>query len=217
MHKELIQKYRLLYDAVQEERKGLEAGHGFFHDISVAHTALLIAPNEKTSELAWISAMLHSTDHYVYTLQQETFSKEEMIKKVIEKHLLLTDITDNEKALVIHAVLNHWKIPEEGRSEVLQTLQEADMLANLTLDVVIRGGQYRPNIPAIEINHIESQNPLSTYSKPRSVFDAVRITLKDYESKILLPKAISLFQERSADLTWYIDATKRQYRDISIV
>lgn len=214
-------EFSTFYHHLEKEGVTSNKGHGFEHDITVASIAVLIAEDEVTQRLAWVAAMLHSLDHKLVVEGEDKnasyfYSKVqgEICKKLA---LLPTGIFQKEDLVIIEdAVLHHGERSPNNRSQTLHVLQEADMLANMSLDVAMRGGQYRPNIPAIELDYIESINPLSSYSNPQSVFDAIQITITEYVPKITLKKAIVLAEQRKNDLELYVEKVRKAYRDVGL-
>lgn len=157
--------------------------------------------------------MLHSIDHDAVKGDDSKEYQELAYTTAVREMLWRLEgaLAEEQREIVFDAVMRHdLKTPGE-MTPVLQVLREADMLANMAITCVIRGGQFRPDLPAFEVEHLEQNNPRSTYGKPCSVLDAVRNTL-DCQGQIKLPKAIPIAKERAFALRGYVETVKQQYR-----
>lgn len=187
-------------------------GHGIDHDITVASYATIIAQDERIAELSWVAGMLHSMDHVLGREGDELSSKLRELLQVLPENYFL----EQERDLVLEAVLKHGEKFPEIENPILTILQDADRLANLDLLVTIRGGQFRPHIPAVELKWIDEINPESTYRNPKSVFDAIRITVREYEQLFKSPKAKALAEIGIMELSNYIENIKSTYRKLGL-
>lgn len=183
-------KFAALYEVVKtnhqnaiDSGKVLVGGHGWDHDLRVAQTGALIADDDRIGEMAWVAGLMHSTDrhfgertnevllHYFSLLPQGEFNPLEMSQ-------------------MLDAVLNHSgkNSPSDEDNPVLVTLKDADRLANLGAINFIRGGQHRPNIPAVIPEYLGRRDPRSTFRDIKSCYDALWFNL-EWEDMIRLPKA----------------------------
>lgn len=169
------------------------SGHGLDHDIAVAQMATLIAPTPRLAEMGWAAALIHSTDHLVGEAKCAT-----QLRKYL--HLIPENLFGREEIEDIYlAALEHGAKSPTHRCPVQEVLQDADKLINMQSTVLIRGGQFRPKIPAVELQHLEKVNPASTYQTPKSVLDAIRIAISEYRELIYTRKGkgvASLYEER---------------------
>jgi hypothetical protein len=192
-----------------------QRGHGIEHDIEVTCLAFTINPHPVLDFMVFVAAMLHSTDHAVLNEEDSSFTKELKLSTSLRSKLelikLRKEFTETDREIIFNAVMQHGLKTPAKMTMLLQILREADMLANMGLTCVIRGGQFRPDLPAFEVPYIDFNNPASTYSNPCSVLDAVRNTL-GYEAQIKLPKAIPIAKERADALRVYIETVKSQLR-----
>lgn len=148
LFKEFIGTHRLLFDAMTSMHEQLAVGgqghqgHGIDHDLLVMGYALRIAPTKELAELAWIAASLHSLDRHFG----------EQAEKEISRLLELTSLNNEKRQTILTAVMRHDKKNAADDSMVQILLQDADRLANINPSVLIRSGQFRPTIPALEIS-----------------------------------------------------------------
>jgi hypothetical protein len=80
--------------------------------------------------------------------------------------------------------------------------------------MLIRGGQFRPNIPAVDLRYLHTIHPKSTYNKPQNVLDAVQIMLQDYMALISLPKAKIIAKKRAKQILATIKIIRDNYSEI---
>lgn len=191
----LRQKYLKLYEAMKEWHRIAprpHRGHGLDHDVTVAMLAVKIAPDERTAELGFIAGLLHSIDRTV-----ERGNKQAVEDKVLEMFTHFPeDITSDERGDILLTVLNHSDLNKDDQPLVQQVLMDADRLANLMILVMIRAGQFQPELPPIEFNFMDRPNPKSTYRDPCSIIDDMRGCLSQlgeghvgYIEQIRVPKA----------------------------
>jgi hypothetical protein len=213
---QLRETFKDFYESVKHDHQSNDQshrGHGLDHDVVVAAQVLLIAPDERTSIKAWCAAMLHSTDR----MYGDDDAKTRAVMVEHSSHLPHNFFTKEEVEEIIEAALRHSELNQPDHSLTQQVLMDADRLANLMLTVTIRGGQFRPNIPAVEFEYLEgSQNPESTYRIPRSVLDNVRASIEAYIPQLRIPRAIELGHEYATTLQNFISTAEKQYRDIGL-
>lgn len=73
-----------------------------------------------------------------------------MIENIVARWLQSTNFTEPDKRLIIGAVLNHERPNEDNDGPVTIALKDADRVVNAALDVVIRSGQFQPDLPVID-------------------------------------------------------------------
>lgn len=211
-------KFKELYRVIVDGHKDASGnrGHGLDHDVTVAHLAVSIAPDQRTGEMAWVSGMIHSTDRFV---QNAGFKDIPSMNKELEVRLrdILKSLpkgyfSEDETEQIFSAAFRHEEKNKDDQGIVQQVLQDADRLANLDLLLVIRAAQFRPTIKAIDFEHIESIDPASNYFNPQTVFDVLRMNLVEYIPQLRLPLAIGLAKSREKDLVDYIEKVKVLYR-----
>lgn len=152
-------------------------GHGPDHDMLVAGYCLLISEHHTdVAEMAWVAAHLHSIDRFYG----------EGYEEVVDRMLLLVSTTDTnlgfdaeEIAEIKRAVIHHDQPNEENDSLTLVFLKDADRLANVMPYVIARSGQFRPNLPIVELGLSGfDMNPNSSHRSPRSIHDDLLICLE---------------------------------------
>lgn len=219
---EMRNRFSILYEAVKKihnESASTNRGHGLDHDVTVAMIGVKIAPNAKVGDLAFIAGLLHSTDRILV----------EKDKNAITKHLfkqfkyLPKEIKKEELDQIYAAIMNHSEINKDGQSLVAQTLMDADRLANLMGLVPFRIGQFWPNIPTIEFEHVDKPNPVSTYSAPCSTVDMLRAMMSQlggknvgYIEQLRLPKAIRIGKMYTKRLNLLLDMIKDDHHELGL-
>lgn len=187
-------------------------GHGFYdHDLAVAQYGTLIAPDERTGELAWIAGLLHSTDHFY----------PDRIGEIVRERLALLpqNIAAREKELVVDAVLRHEEANSADDSPVSVTLKDADRLANIGALVIARSGQFFPAIPAADPAHLETRDPASIYWHPTSVLEDLRDLLQ-YEAGpygLRLARAREIAGPRFQYLREYLNRVAADFKHLGII
>lgn len=157
-------------------------GHGLDHDVTVAMlTQTLIEPG-RMAEKAWIVGMLHSVDRLV------GHEEAAQVTGMLLRALPAGYFSDDEIAEMHAAAMRHGEKNLPGQSLLQQVLMDADRLANLMLLALVRIGQFNPDIPVVEFEYIDRENPLSTYQSPRNTLDAIRHCL-EWKSWFRLPEA----------------------------
>lgn len=173
--RELLEKYFSvnffgpLLKAISERRQQsggeFHRGHGSDHDLLVGQFALLIADNEIDGMLAWVAAHLHSLDRILGA------EAPVQIRELLENYTQAC-LSAEQIDLIYDAVIRHDTPNNPDDSVVKVLLQDADRLANVGSMVVARSGQFRPDLPVIELGYTGlTRHPDSTYHKPRSIKD----------------------------------------------
>jgi hypothetical protein len=128
--------------------------------------------------------------------------------------------TPAEDEQVIQAVLSHGKPNKDDDSDLDKALRDADRLANMDADVIIRAGQHQPEILAVDYVNFEN-NPDEHYGNILSVYWDVHncTTWMSREGPyiIRLPKARELGRSRAKFLMLFLDTIKAQRKEIGLV
>lgn len=192
-------------------------GHGYDHDIVVAALALKIAPDDepKTAEDAALAAMLHSFDRLVERGDVTAF--EGLVDKALEI-IPNGHVSVSRKQAIRAAALRHAELNQGDQSLTQQILMDADRLANLMATVIIRAGQFLPEIPPLEFNHLDPEdgNPAATYHKPCSVLDDLRTNISEYVPRLRVAGAIALGRQYAVQLRGYIELIASQHDDLGL-
>lgn len=205
------------------EKYGLTAsGHDFDHDLRVAAYALMVAPDERIGRLAAAAGFCHSADRILRKALEHSLEpeKEVDIERLVRSWLEVTDFTGEERDEVVSAVLHHEGANKENDTPVQVCLKDADRLANLDADVIIRSGQFQPHLLAVDPVNLERDSK-ATYRDPRSVLWDVNNCvswMKESGPYILrLPKARELGASRAAFLQVFIATIRAQRSEIGLV
>lgn len=150
-------------------------GHDIYHAKRVAEYAQQIGRDEydiRTGELAGIAGLCHNADRilekkYNIIAGQNDVPRKEVIE-LIAGWLSIMDLNDEEKKIVLDAILAHNRKNDEGNHPVLICLMDADRVVNLEEDHILRSAQYYPDLPAVDIERFIN-DPEATYHNPKSV------------------------------------------------
>jgi len=210
-----------LHEAVKRahQQYGLTAsGHDFNHDDRVANYAGIIAPDDLIRRKAVAAGYCHSIDHMLekHLELSPDPDKEIEVEKLVRELLENTDFTAEERDDVVHVVLRHEGVNKETDTPLQITLCDADRLANMDADVIIRGGQFHPDLLAVDLVHFEN-DPGATYRDPRSVlWDVNNCATWANETGpyiLRLPKARELGRSRAVFLKLYIFMVRTQHAE----
>ncbi len=224
----MVKAYQLFPKLVKQVKKAHEkygltaSGHDFDHDLRVANYALMIAPDARTGRLAAAAGFCHSADHLLRKDlgHSRDPNRETKIKKLIRRWLENTDFTNEEGHEVVSAVLRHETANKKTDTLVDITLKDADRLANLDADVIIRGGQFRPHLLAVDPINLE-HDPAASYYNPRSVLrdieNCILWTKKSGPYVLRFPRARKLGKLRAAVLQFVIDSIHSQRKEAGLI
>lgn len=213
-------KFHAFYDAVAiDHRESIRQhrGHGLDHDVTVAQLAAQIAPDERTAEKAWCAGMAHSIDRYAATAKVSE-GPHEVGEETMQhlKYLPPDYFTTEELSEMYAAACRHGELNQDDQNMVQMALMDADRLVNLMSTLVIRAGQFQPELPAFEFEHLKgAKNPESTYHSPKSVLDDLRASL-EYIPMLRLPKAKEMGAKLAARLQQFISNVEEDYRVIGL-
>ncbi len=153
----------------QEKQGNANLGHGVDHDLRVAQNAALLVDDPHLALLGWVAGLLHSTDRFC----PKGTSDAELESILRERcQLLPQNIVDaRDINLVIDAVITHHLKNDEMDNPVTVILKDADRLANLAPDTVIRTGQFFATKPVFVMGQVDRPHPSGTYKNPACCLD----------------------------------------------
>jgi hypothetical protein len=213
-------RYRTLfagvYDAVaKRHQKDPHRGHGMDHNAAVAMMGVsLCERDEVAAEMAFVAGLIHSTDRVVPT---------EQLSAELDHYLSLVPpnrFSAEQLAEIKEAVLRHDEYKDRNlatRKPTQKILMDADKLVNMNLLIVIRAGQHRPHIPAIELEFLGCRNPASTYKQPSSVIDMLRYVAEwAGPGWMHLPQAQQQAQAAAAQILDYVRKTENMFFELGL-
>jgi hypothetical protein len=206
-----MDQYQPRFPALYEHIKRLHAesttgeyGHGLDHDVLVAEFAAYICPDPAYTDMVWVSGILHSLDRVV-----GDEAAPQAIRDALE--IVRTDFTEEQRAEILEAVLRHSELNRDDQSFTQIVLMDADRLANLQMATPIRAGQFRPSIPPLETEYLDTMNPASTYREPKSILDDLRHVLQ-WVDWLRTPRGKELGQEAGKDIRLYLELVTKSYK-----
>lgn len=186
------ERYRTCIEAIRHDhlRLGAAGGaHDFYHAAITAQLAVRIATDELNGHRAYLAGLSHNTDHL--------YRKDE-VKLVVSRYLdFCRDLSKEDCALIMDAVVSHGEPPAWDDSMTLVILRDADWVANAGVQVIMRAGQYYWDAQAFDPDWVEKNDPTTTEKRPRTVWRDIR-ELYEWEKKIRLPVAKELFARHMA-------------------
>lgn len=203
------ENFSAFYDSVKAGHKNTKeknhGGHGLDHDITVAMIAIKLTTDERVGQKAWCAAMLHSTDRVVEA--HDVLSTMKKHAHNLEHFFSQSEIREIIEATYRHSELNQ---PDQGETQIV--LMDADRLANMQGAVIIRGGQFKPDIPVLDFKYLEGQtDPLSTYEDPRSIVDNLRLVVQNYVPQFRTKEAKRLGDIYASKLNDYIKSIESEH------
>ncbi|OGZ27174.1 MAG: hypothetical protein A2365_00700 [Candidatus Nealsonbacteria bacterium RIFOXYB1_FULL_40_15] len=196
------QVYPCLTKKVWDDHSGRAVlGHDFTHALLVAQYGDIIAGEDAVlAKLAWVAGICHNTDRI--------FSPDEE-KERVRGYLELTDFTEEEKRLVLEAVLHHSEKNKDDDNSVTVILKDADRLAGAGVLCPIRAGQHLHNIPVFDPGHIFQFLPGESFQSAFTVLSGLRFTL-EWRDMLRCPIAINLGREWFGLLEFLIGRLQHQ-------
>lgn len=202
--------------------------HDFDHAIRVADRGMVIAPDEETGRLAAVAGLCHNADRI---LQKQANSgrdgkvADELVTAMVNEWLDTEPVDiflEEERKLILDAVLNHWKRNSPDDSLVLMTLQDADRTVNIEADCIIRrGGYWGDDLRVVDPVHLLN-DPNANFKNPGSVL----WTMKDEEAcfmategvaNLRLPKAREIAKSRFAFYRVFLEAVIKQRGEAGLI
>lgn len=168
--------------------------HDFYHALTVAQYAALIAPNQRIARHGWCAGLLHEHPHRLFQTEHGVCVACERLAK----HSALPSWAQSD---ILQAILAHSSKDAPQDSPLLVVLKDADRLANLGAWHWLRAAQFRPNIPTVDPRYVARQDPLATFKNPRSVLRDIESTL-EWETWLRLPKARELAVPLFKEIRW---------------
>lgn len=211
MQPSLHQKYSNLLMNVRDDHERLKSrtnGHDFVHALMVAQYAQLIAEDEETATLGWLAGLIHNTDHL--------FGKKDA-RKNIERYLRLApNLSIRQKISITHAVRIHANLDRKDDSPIAVILKDADKLANLGALLLVRVGQFRHNLPLINLLYPNGNSPNSTYEKPETAIDNIWLIISRWEPKLRTKEARRIARPYFRFLRLFFRVMKKQLRECDL-
>ncbi len=195
--------------------------HDFDHVLRVALMAYLIAEDEESGRLAFAAGLCHNADRFLQKLagsgrngKVDDFAVIVMVNEWLNAEPLGT-FSESDRELIVDAVLNHSNrnSPQDGL--VLMTLQDADRIVNIELDVIIRKGQYfGDDLRVVDPVHL-LDDPDATYQSPGSILWTIKDDIECFGAEegvasLRLPKAREFAKPLFADARNYLNMVLRQ-------
>ncbi|OHA18455.1 MAG: hypothetical protein A2664_00735 [Candidatus Taylorbacteria bacterium RIFCSPHIGHO2_01_FULL_46_22b] len=203
----LWEKFSELTRLVREDHRNARHlvghGHDFAHALMVAQYAQLIASEQHEGELGWAAGLMHNTDHLF---------GEEKVNEIMEGYLVHVLFSPADKNLVCEAVLTHSEIDSPKDNPISIILKDADKLANIGESVILRSGQFRPDITAMDPRFLKFSDPKATYRNPRSLLQDLRHILQ-WETMMRTEKARMISKPYFDRLRSFIDHCPDQFEE----
>lgn len=216
MLKKLLSIFHDLVEMVRQDHHNKKAllgsGHSFEHALMVGQYCLQIEEDPLAKQLAWIAALCHNTDR----LFPEYDSYVVSIR--VSRYLSETNLTSKQRALIIEAVLRHSQRPVLSDNLITVVLMDADKLANLGCQAIIRSGQFRHNLPVIDLRYLSERPPGTSFTAPGSVYWDLLGHLEWGEPGWLrTPKAIELAKPLIKEHRDFLEGLVKQYQDTGLL
>lgn len=208
-----LKQFTQLIKAVRQDHEAKNAllggGHGFDHAYVAAHYCLEIA-KEPLATLAFVAAICHNTDrHY----------GDDMVRGMMNRYLAYTDFSGQDKLLVAEAVLNHSNRPSANDNPVTVVLMDSDKLTILSLSGIIGAGQFRPNLPILDLRYPDLSCPPGTnYKNPGSIARDMMGWLEwGEEGWIRTPEAKELAKPKFQKIRQFLDNLILEITDVGLL
>lgn len=216
--------FSAFYQAVKkahQEAPIKNGAHGLDHDVTVAMLGVSIASDQRTADMVWIAAMLHSIDRQFgrWNSQAEKAaidSKIDDLRNSLVRLLPEDYFKPSELILICEAAKRHSEMNQDDQSLIQIVLMDADRLANLMMSVVIRAAQHQAHRPALELQYLDGMNPDSTYNEPMSALDDLRWCVKDYLPQMRIPAAKQLAETYAKRLEAFMVEIRDDYMDLGL-
>ncbi|MEK7629878.1 MAG: HD domain-containing protein [Patescibacteria group bacterium] len=197
-------------------------GHDFEHAARVAQYAYIVSEGEVFRNLAGAAGLCHNADRVLQTrlkVGRRDVSADKIRDLVLEWLSSESAFIDSDKETIIDAVLKHGGKNDDSDSPILVALMDADRLVNIELDLVIRSGQFQPDLPAVDFVFFLS-DPTADYKNPKSVLRDIFHSLEwetDSRFQIRLPRAVEMAKSRFAALRTFIQTIELQLKDSGLM
>jgi len=210
----LWETYPKLVQWVREDHlrvKAFGGGHDFLHALMVAQYGKLIAEDERVGTLAWIAGICHNADRLFPDLEDREIA--EFVGFQIDRG---TDVSSDEKRIIVEAVLRHSELNKLEDNPVTVALKDADRLVNIGPGVVIRSGQLFHDLPAFDPRFITEQDPRATYRKPMTSFRDLQHHM-EWEEMLRLPRAREIARPWFEASRAFLAGFERQLREVGLL
>ena len=199
---------RLVQQDHQKQRAVCAAGHDFEHAFAVAQHAKSIAEDDRIGELGWIAGVCHNTDR-IFPDASET-----EVRAKVSEYLSVVPLDENEKTLVLEAVMEHSKKNDPKDNPVTVALKDADQIENISALAFIRSGQHFHDLQPVDYRHLW-ENPDATFKNPLSVARDLRHHL-EWESWLRTPKAREIAAPRFEFLRLFLSKIEKELKDAGL-
>ncbi len=223
--KKLLKRYWRLIETVQrahEERK-MANGHDFDHAFSVANLAFKFCETDEFKELAWIAGLYHNADRIIACDRKSPRLKvpPEGIETLVQEWLAFGRFSESAKLIVIGAVLSHNEPNSDSDDAVTIALKDADRVVCSRIDVVVRAGQFHPDIPVLD-PHLLFDDKRGSFTERLSVMASLRDcldwgNLEDKRFGVRTEKAKKMIVARTEMLRSFLLAIIEQRREEGLV
>ncbi len=200
------------------EKAGLVSHHDLIHAFRVGEMARMIAlsegQDEHTATLAAFAGLSHNADRILQ--KQKGIGRKQVDPQEIRAlicswiaHILGEEDSDT----VTNAVLGHDGKNSAEDSPVLVALMDGDRVVNLDADLVIRSGQFFPNLPPVDYRQWLGDET-ANYRDPKTVLFDISLSLEwvdpqsPYCVRTQLGKTES--ERRAAFLRSFIETVRQQ-------
>ncbi len=226
-------RFPRLFERVRKDHiaVGLFGAHDIYHALRVAEYAYSFAlfewNDKRLAELAGIAGLLHNADHTIpqHIKTQEPYIERLEIMKIVNRWIGTGDnhneyIRGDERSMISDAVLGHTGKNSDADSKILIALMDADRVVNMEADIIMRAGQFRPDIPAVDFVHFLN-DPKATYQNPRSILRDINYCL-DWVTEggpvcVRTKLGKQLGKERAEFLRLYIETLKKQLELVHVL
>lgn len=223
------EQYPALARAVKKTHEingGVCHAHDMGHVLIVAGIVELIAPDPETARLAGIAALCHNADRIIQKMSglgpEDKVQNDDVAEMVGNWLKTEPSLPTEECRIVIEAILSHNKRNGVNDHSVLVTLMDADHLAIMSPDNIMRVGQWAGDrFPPLDLVHL-LDSPTATWRNIESVFRATKewMDWADFNKPnicIRLPKAQEMAIGRAKFLKIYQDIVIAHLYEIGVV
>lgn len=148
---ELYETVRMAHDYAK-----MEHGHGFESHVNRVAAVAGKCAEPKWRKMAVAAGLCHNVDRLLAVEFKLPHRKEVPREEVSGTVRMWLDATTNfvaiDKDIIVQAVLDHERPNNLGDHPVQIALQDGDRVVNAALDVIIRSGQFRHELPVIDMN-----------------------------------------------------------------
>jgi len=182
--------------------------HGLVHTVAVAQYAGIITKDTdaRIRILAGVAAICHNTDRLFPDKEEEKLAQ----------YLDETDLTSEERRIVILALENHSKRNDPEDSSVCIILKDADRLGGIGPIGLIRAAQQGREFPLADL-FLWDANPDAKFSNPSSLARNVKMLLEwDDENWLRTPKAKEIAAKHFQFLRNFQKMAREQFEEIEL-